>query len=141
LNLKETTVPDAKEINAKLNPNTATNIGKYTLPDVTLDQTVAYAAFVMVREESPREYQGKIVIPDSVKKREWSKVISVGPLTGTFTPKGETTPRRLEPGDLVMYYQGVNTVIDGVLYVCVTDSNIMVVYPGNKLPKTEAATS
>lgn len=133
---------EGQAIKEKLQNNKANNTGKYTLPDVTIDKAIAYSNFVLVVEEAPREKRGGIIIPDNVKKREWSRVVSVGPNVTPFVPDrlGKRASRKLETGDLVMYYQGVNTIIDGEMYMSIPNdmNNIMVVYPHEDLAEYRA---
>jgi len=100
-----------------------------------IEKVCGHAQYVLVADsrDAREKTEGGLIIPDSAKKTEWFKVVSVGPDCTKGYTASDGTKKSLKPGDRVQFYQGVNVDIDGVRYQAVPENNVMIVLPGENL--------
>jgi len=97
----------------------------------TIDQVCAHTMYVLIEDtkDAREKTEGGLHIPDSAKKTEWFRIVSVGPecLKGYTGRDGEK--KMLKPGDRIQFFQGVNVDIEGTRYQAVPENNVMIVWP------------
>lgn len=97
----------------------------------SIDQVCASAMYVLIEDTkiTRDKTDGGLIIPDSAKKTEWFRVLSVGPeCTKGYTGR-DGEKKMLKPGDRIQFFQGVNIDIEGNRYQAVPENNVMVVWP------------
>ncbi len=96
-----------------------------------IEQVCAHTMYVLVEDTKivREKTDGGLIIPDSAKKTEWFKILSVGPecIKGYTGRDGEK--KMLKSGDRIQFFQGVNVDIEGIRYMAVPENNVMVVWP------------
>ncbi len=83
---------------------------------------------VAQRLEQEETLKGKIILPDSAKKKqETAKVIAVGP--GQMTEEGKTLPMPVKVGDVILMdkYAGQEVTIQDEDYVIVKADDIVAI--------------
>ena len=76
--------------------------------------------------ETEEEKRGEIIIPDTAKEEpQQGEVMEVGP--GRMTDDGKKVAMEVKKGDKVLYgkYSGTEVTIDGVEYLVVRESDIL----------------
>lgn len=99
-----------------------------------LDDRVVVAPY-----EAPSQTSNGIFIPEASKEKPIrGRVIAVGP--GRRSDSGERMPLAVQPGNSVIYgrYAGTELKLDGVTYLILRESEIMLVLPAEPVPALPA---
>lgn len=91
---------------------------------------------ILARRLDPsKKTTGGIIIPDTSQgKHAEAEVVATGP--GKPTDDGKWVPTGVEPGDRIVFENGKDMMIDGVMYVFLTPLDIFGIV--RRTPKPEA---